>query len=157
MPHFLSSLNKKVIGLARRHPRGFLITGVVFLVVAFLPYYSHTASDGPAEVDLPFFGKVKGPPERTYFHVGLPWSPWVKYWRVLEYQWPFSFNYSYGYNWEVFPGSAVPAVLGVALLFIRWRSRRAAAAELLGARTNGDVTAPNKPVSGQPESAGTTD
>jgi hypothetical protein len=98
-------------------------------VIAFLPYYSHTASDGPSEVDLPFFGKVKGPPERTYFHVGLPWSPWVRYWRVLEYQGPFSFNYSWGYNYEFLCGSTVPAMLGVVLLVIAWRARRARAPE----------------------------
>jgi hypothetical protein len=126
---FLRPLNEKLIGLAGRHPRGFLISGIVCLVIAFLPYYYHTAADGPAEVEMPFFGKVKGPPERTFFYVGLPWSPWVKYWRVLEYQGPFAFNYSWGWNAEIFSGSAIPALLGAALLFVRRRARRAQAAE----------------------------
>jgi hypothetical protein len=58
LPPLLTSLTEKSIGLAQRRPRGFLLTGIVCLMVAFLPYYSHTAADGPAEVDLPFFGKV---------------------------------------------------------------------------------------------------
>jgi hypothetical protein len=75
-------------------------------------------------VDLPIFGKVKGPPERTFFQVGLPWSPWVRYWRVLEYQGPFAFNYQYGYNWNTDNGSAVLAVLGVIVLVVRLIARR---------------------------------
>jgi hypothetical protein len=75
-------------------------------------------------VDLFLIGKVKGPPERTFFHVGLPWSPWVRYWRVLDYQGPFAFNYQYGYNWNTFNGSAVLAVLGVVVLVVRWFARR---------------------------------
>ena len=129
-PRFLCSLSEKAIRAAHRHPRGILIAGGFCLLIAFLPYYSHTAASGPAEVDLLFIGKVKGPPERTHFHVGLPWSPWVRYWRVLEYQAPWAFNYSEGFNYTFLPGSAVPAVLGVALLIVAWRSRRAPAAEL---------------------------
>jgi hypothetical protein len=140
IPRFLRSLNEKLVGLARRHPRAFLISGIVCLVIAFLPYYSHNAADGPAEVDLPFFGKVKGPPERTFFHVGLPWSPWIKYWRVLEYQGPFAFNYSYGFNAEIFSGSAIPALLGVALLFVRRRSRKTLATDNAPAATVGGET-----------------
>jgi len=130
MPRFLSSLADKAMRMAHRHPRGTLITGVLCLVIAFLPYYSHTAAAGPPEVDLPFIGKIKGPPERTHFRVGLPWSPWFRYWRVLEYNGPFAFNYSEGFNWEILPGSAVPAVMGVALLYLAWRSRKARAIEL---------------------------
>jgi hypothetical protein len=141
---FLSPLNEKLMRLARRHPRRFLITGIVCLMFAFLPYYSHSAADGPAEVDLPFFGKVKGPPERTFFHVGLPWSPWVKYWRVLEHHGSFAFNYSYGYNFEIFTGSAVPALLGVALLFVRRRARRAQATDSSPtAATGSETSIPN--------------
>lgn len=144
MPRWWSSLTEKVMRLARRRPRGVLAAGIVCLVIAFLPYYSHSAAAGPAEVDLPFFGKVKGPPERTHFHVGLPWSPWVKYWRVLEYQGPFNFNYSYGYNFEIFCGSAVPALLGTALLFVRRRARRARGAELAQTTATGDeASTPN--------------
>ena len=129
-PRLWSWLSERAIGMARRHPRGVVIAGGISLAIAFLPYYSHTAASGPAEVDLPFFGKVKGPPERTHFHVGLPWSPWVRYSRVLEYQGPLAFNYSEGFNCTMFCGSAVPAVVGVVLLLIAWRSRRARAEEL---------------------------
>jgi hypothetical protein len=135
MPRWAKSLSEKLMGAAGRHPRGFLISGIVCLVIAFLPYYSHSAADGPAEVEIPFFGKVKGPPERTFFHVGLPWSPWVKYWRVLEYQGPFALNYSWGWNAEIFSGSAIPALLGAALLFIRWRSSKARATDASPAAT----------------------
>ena len=137
MPRVWSALTEKGLGLARHHPRGVLIAGILCLVIAFLPYYSHSTAAGPAEVDLPFFGKVKGPPERTHIHIGLPWSPWVKYWRVLEYQGPFAFNYSYGYNFEIFCGSAVPALMGAALLFLAWRSRKARASELTSASPPG--------------------
>jgi hypothetical protein len=139
-PRMWYALSERAMSLARRFPRATLITGVVCLVVAFLPYYSHTASDGPSEVDLPFFGKVKGPPERTFFHVGLPWSPWVRYWRVLDYGGPFSFNYSEGYDYRFFPGSAVPAVLGVLLLVVAWCARRRPAREPSSAvRSDGET------------------
>jgi hypothetical protein len=84
---------------------------------------------GPAEIDLPFFGKVSGPPERTYFHVGIPWSPWFSYWRVLDYQGPFAWNYQYGFNYNVLPGSAIPVVVGVILLVAAWIARRKPAPE----------------------------
>lgn len=124
-PRYWSALSEKVMDLGRRHPRGIRIAGVICLVVAFLPYYSHTVSPGPAEVDVLFIGKVKGPPERTFFHVGLPFSPWVRYWRVLEYGGPLAFNYSEGYDWRICPASAIPAVLGVVLLVVDRRRRRA--------------------------------
>ena len=132
MPRAWHAVREKTMALARRYPRATRITGIICLVLAFLPYYYHTASDGPAEIDLPFFGKVKGPPEQTFFHIGLPWSPWVKYWRVLEYQGPFAWNYSYGYNVEALPGSAIPAILGVLLLFIARRARKHPAPEPAG-------------------------
>jgi hypothetical protein len=97
-------------------------------------------SAGPSEVDLAFFGKVKGPLERTFFHVGLPWSPWVRYWRVLEYQGPFAFNYSYGFDSRILPGSAVPAVLGVVLLVVARIARRRPAPESSGTALPGGET-----------------
>jgi len=133
-------VSERAMSLVRRFRRGTVIFGVLCLVVAFVPYYSHTASAGPSEVDLPFFGKVKGPPERTYFHVGLPWSPWVRYWRVLEYQGPFAFNYSWGFDSRIFPGSAVPAVLGVVLLVLARRARRSPAPESSGTALTGCET-----------------
>ncbi len=136
-PRLWRVLSERVMSLASRFPRATLITGIVCVVIAFLPYYSHTASDGPSEIDLPFFGKVKGPPERTYFHIGLPWSPWVRYWRVLEYQGPLAFNYSWGYNYEFLCGSTVPAVLGLVLLVVAWRARRARAPECSGTTNPG--------------------
>jgi hypothetical protein len=124
MPRAWHAVSGRAMNLARRYPRGTLITGALCLVLAFLPYYSHTASDGPAEVDLFLIGKVKGPPERTFFHIGLPWSPWVRYWRVLEYQGPFAFNYQYGHNWNTFNGSALLAAFGVVVLVVGWIARQ---------------------------------
>jgi len=115
--------------LGRRYPRATLIAGVLCLLVAFWPYYSHTTSPGPAEIDLPIFGKVSGPPERTFFHVGLPWSPWFSYWRVLDYQGPFAWNYKYGFNYDFVPASAIPAVVGVILLIAARLARRKPAAD----------------------------
>jgi hypothetical protein len=83
---------------------------------------------------------VKGPPERTYFHIGLPWSPWVSYRRVLDYQGPLSFRYDEGYRYGLCR-SAVPAVLGIALLVFARRARRAAGSETETAA----ISAPKRP------------
>ena len=111
-------------------PRRARLAGWVCLSLAFLPYYSHKTFPGPSQINLPLIGVVKGPPERTYFHLGLPWSPWVSYRRILDYQGPFSFRYDEGYHYGPMCWSAVPAVLGCLFLVAARRLRRVAAPQV---------------------------